>query len=93
MVNLDDWHEGDVCVSVNWDSMIRHYAAKNNQEAVIIQGWGVELAFKALGPWLERVGKSSEYWVEWEPEVLEKARVVEKFIGATDRRFGARSLV
>ncbi|KAF5874692.1 uncharacterized protein Bfra_004707 [Botrytis fragariae] len=93
MVNLDDWHEGDVCVSMNWDSIIRHYVAKNNQEAVLIQGWGAELAFKALGPWLERIGKSSEDWVEWEPEVLEKACVVEKFIGVSDRRCGARSLV
>ncbi|TGO20611.1 hypothetical protein BPAE_0281g00110 [Botrytis paeoniae] len=53
MVNRDDWYEGDVCVGVNWDSIIRHYAAKNNQEAVMIQGWGVEIVFKALGPWLE----------------------------------------
>ncbi|KAF7917392.1 uncharacterized protein EAE98_010155 [Botrytis deweyae] len=93
MVNLDDWHEGGVCISVDWNFVIRHYAVKNNQEAVMIQGWGVEMAFKALGPWLERVGKSSEYWVEWEPEVLEKACVVEKFIGATDRRCNTQSLV
>ncbi|KAF7886817.1 uncharacterized protein EAF02_003464 [Botrytis sinoallii] len=93
MVNLDDWHEGAVCVSVDWNSVIRYYAVKNNQEAVMIQGWGVEMASKALGPWLERVGKSCEYWVEWEPEVLEKACVVKKFIGATDRRCNTRSLV
>ncbi|TGO47286.1 hypothetical protein BCON_0285g00110 [Botryotinia convoluta] len=70
LVNLDDWHEADVCVSVNWDSITRQYAAENNQKAVIIQGRSVEIAFKALGPWLERVGKISEDCVEWEPEVL-----------------------
>ncbi|TGO83889.1 hypothetical protein BPOR_0579g00080 [Botrytis porri] len=93
MVNLDDWPEEDVCVSVNCDSIVRHYATNNNQEAVMIQGWGVKMAFRALRPWLERIGKNSEHWVEWEPEVLEKACVIEKFIGTNDRRCGARSLV
>lgn len=35
MVNLDDWHEVDVCVIVNWDPMIRHYVAKNQEAAII----------------------------------------------------------
>ncbi|KAJ8064037.1 hypothetical protein OCU04_007878 [Sclerotinia nivalis] len=86
MLVLEDWHEGENCISLQWDEIVRYYATVGNPEAVIIQGWGPEMAFKALEPWLERINRNYKDWVKWKPEVLEKAKVVETFIGSMDQQ-------
>ncbi|KAF7900855.1 hypothetical protein EAF00_003076 [Botryotinia globosa] len=71
-------------ITIKWNEVISDYARRGKPPAIAIQSWGLDLAFKAVGPWFERVAKNSGEWETWSADELVKGSKVDCFIGARD---------
>ncbi|TGO09761.1 hypothetical protein BTUL_0155g00160 [Botrytis tulipae] len=74
----------DDSITIKWNEVISDYARWGKPPAVAIQSWGLDFAFKALGPLFERVTKNSGEWETWSADELVKGSKVDWFICARD---------
>lgn len=71
-------------IIIKWNEVIDDYAKRGKPPAIVIKGWGENVAFKALGPWFERATKNTDEWETWTEDELIKGSKVDRFIGARD---------
>ncbi|TGO47288.1 hypothetical protein BCON_0285g00130 [Botryotinia convoluta] len=72
----------DDSITIKWNEVIGDYARCGKPPAIVIQSWGLDFAFKALGPWFERVTKNSGEWETWSADELINGSKADWFIGA-----------
>lgn len=76
--------KNDDSITIKWNEVIGDYARRGKPPAIAIQSWGLDSAFRALGPLFERVTKNSDEWEIWSADELVKGSKVDWFIGARD---------